>query len=632
MSTMTEGGDAHTCEVTPVAQPANSIDLAAQLRRDIVRATAAAGAGHPTSGASAADLIAVLGSTHFRYDVRDPGNPGNDRFVLSKGHASTLQYAWLKAMGAIDDAELLTHAQPGSRLEGHPRPILPWVEVATGSLGQGIAAAVGIALSLRRLEASPARVFVLCGDGEMAEGSVWEAFEHAAHYGLGNLVVLVDVNRLGQSGQTMPNGDPAPYVRRAEAFGWRAVAIDGHDLPAIDRALALADADPDTPLAIIASTEKGHGLGAVAGRPGMHGRPLVDPAAVLESLEAAPDRRYPPLAPAEAPARAERREVAQLPRYELGAVVATRLAYGEALVALGAARSDVVVLDAETGNSTMSELFAGAYPERFFEMFIAEQQMIAAATGLSSRGWTPFTSTFAAFGTRAFEFARLSAIGGAGVRLCGSHAGLSVGESGPSGMGLEDVACFRAVAGSTVLQPSDANQAAALVAAMADRPGFTYLRTHRGGVPVIYQPGEDFPIGGSRELRSSPEDVLTLIGSGVTVHAALAAADLLAERGIRARVLDCYSLKPLDTTAVLAAARATEVVVTVEDHYLEGGLGSAVAQVLAESGFAAQLKILAVKSIPSAGPIASLTAAAGLDAAGIVAGALAALNRAGRPS
>jgi transketolase len=468
----------------------------------------------------------------------------------------------------------------------------------------------------------------------MAEGSVWEAFEHASHYRLGNLVALVDVNRLGQSGSTMPNGDPAVYARRAEAFGWRAVIVDGHDLAEVDRALALAGADPETPLAIIASTEKGHGLGAVAGREGMHGRPLVDPAGTLELLGASdqPDRIYPPLAPPDVAARSvERRELA-LPRYEVGTVVATRQAYGEALVALGAARDDVVVLDAETSNSTMSELFAAAYPERYFEMYIAEQQMLAAATGLSSRGWTPFAATFAAFTTRAFEFARLSAIGGAGVRLCGSHAGLSVGESGPSGMGLEDVACFRAVAGSTVLQPSDANQAVALVAELADRPGFSYLRTARGGVPVIYPPGESFPIGGSRVLRSDPDDCVTLIGSGVTVHAALAAADLLAERGLKARVLDCYSLKPLDADAVLAAAAATGVVVTAEDHYVEGGLGSAVAQVLAEAGVPARLSILAVTSIPSAAPVAVLTAALGLDGPGILAGALAALDRAGTPA
>jgi transketolase len=601
-------------------------DLARQLRVDVVRATAAAGAGHPTSGASAADLVAVLGVSHFHYDVGDPAAPGNDRFILSKGHASTLQYAWLKAMGAIDDAELLTHAQPGSRLEGHPRPILPWVEVATGSLGQGVAASVGVALSLRRLEDSPARVFVLCGDSEMAEGSVWEAFEHAAHYGLGNLVVIIDVNRLGQSGPTMAAGDTAPYARRAEAFGWRAVEIDGHDLSAIDRALALADADPTRPLAIVASTEKGRGLGAVAGREGMHGRPLADPAAAFELLGPVPDRTYVPLSAPKVAVRERLRGPVRLPRYEVGAVVATRQAYGEALVAVGDARGDVVVLDAETSNSTMTELFAAAHPERYFEMYIAEQQMIAAAAGLSARGWTPFASTFAAFTTRAFEFVRMAAIGGAGIRLCGSHAGLSVGESGPSGMGLEDMACFRAVAGSAVLQPCDANQAAALVAASADRAGFTYLRTSRGGVPVIYPPGERFPIGGSRLLVSSPADVVTLIGSGVTVHPALAAATALAARGVAARVLDCYSVKPIDTEAILASARATGVVVTAEDHYAQGGLGSAVAEVLAEAGVPARLKVLAVPSIPSAGPVAGLTALAGLDAAGIVAATLATLG------
>jgi transketolase len=615
-------------------------ELARQLRIDVVRATAAAGAGHPTSGASAADLVAVLATRHFRYDVADPGHPGNDRFVLSKGHASTLQYAWLKAMGAIDDAELLTHARPGSRLEGHPRPVLPWVEVATGSLGQGVAAAVGIALSLRRLEGSPARVFVLCGDGELAEGSVWEAFEHAAHYRLDNLVVLVDVNRLGQSGGTMPalasppptptTGDTATYARRAEAFGWRSVEVDGHDLEAVDRALALAGEGDGRPLAILAATEKGHGLGDAAGREGLHGRPLADPDAVLTLLGPSPEVTCPPATPPPVAARSPRRVPVRLPEYAVGDVVATRLAYGETLVALGAARDDVVVLDAETGNSTMSELFAAAHPDRYFEMFIAEQQMLAAAAGLAARGWTPFAATFAAFTTRAFEFARMAAIGlaggQAGVRLCGSHAGLSVGESGPSGMGLEDIACFRAVAGSAVLQPSDANQAAALVAELADRPGFSYLRTARGGVPVIYPPGEAFPVGGSRLLRGGEGDALTIVGSGVTVHAALAAADRLAARGVGARVLDCYSVKPLDEATVVAAARATGAVLTVEDHYPQGGLGSAVAEALARAGVPARLSVLAVPGIPSAGPVAELTASAGLDADGVVAAALNALN------
>ena len=621
MSTLTRDPGA-----APDKTLATAMELARQLRIDVVRATAASNAGHPTSGASAAELIAVLGLRHFRYDVTDPGHPGNDRFVLSKGHASTLQYAWLKAMGAIDDAELLTHASPGSRLEGHPRPILPWVEVATGSLGQGVAAAVGIALSLRCLEASPARVFVLCGDSEMAEGSVWEAFEHAAHYRLGNLVVVVDVNRLGQSGPTMPAGDTTVYARRAAAFGWRVIEIDGHDVGAVDRALAQCDDDLDRPLAIVAATEKGHGLGDVAGRPGMHGRPLAHPGTALDLLGPAPDLTYRPEPPPPVAARPRVRTAPRLPEYAPGDVVATRLAYGEALVALGHARGDVVVLDAETGNSTMSELFAAAHPQRYFEMYIAEQQMLAAATGLASRGWTPFAATFAAFTTRAFEFARMSAIGGAGVRLCGSHAGLSVGESGPSGMGLEDIACFRAVNGSAVVQPSDANQAAALVAELADRPGFSYLRTARGGVPVIYRPGERFPIGGSRVLSSTDEDVITLIGSGVTVHPALEAARRLAERGIATRVLDCYSIKPLDDVTVLDAARATGVVVTVEDHYPQGGLGSAVAEALAAAGVPARLTALAVPGIPSAGPVASLTAAAGLDADGIVAAALASLG------
>lgn len=624
MSTLTTGQDADPGERLPA-----SAELARQLRIDVVRATAAAGAGHPTSGASAADLVAVLAHGHFRYDVADPGHAGNDRFVLSKGHAATLQYAWLKAMGAIDDAELLTHATPGSRLEGHPRPLLPWVEVATGSLGQGVAAAVGIALSLRRLEGSPARVFVLCGDSELAEGSVWEAFEHAAHYRLGNLVVLVDVNHLGQSGPTMPAGDTTAYAARARAFGWRAIEIDGHDLAAIDAALAAAGDDPDQPLAVIASTEKGHGLGSVAGREGMHGRPLADPAEALDLLGPAPARTWPPAVPPAVAARPVRTSPLRLPGYALGDVVATRLAYGQALVALGAARDDVVVLDAETGNSTMSELFAAAYPERYFEMYIAEQQMLAAATGLSSRGWTPFAATFAAFTTRAFEFARMSAIGGAGVRLCGSHAGLSVGESGPSGMGLEDLACFRAVAGSTVLQPADANQAVALVAALADRPGFSYLRTARGGVPVIYPPGEQFPIGGCRVLAAGADDAVTLIGSGVTVHAVLEAGRRLAAQGIGARVLDCYSVKPIDAVTVLDAARVTGLVVTVEDHYPQGGLGSAVAEVLAAAGTPARLEVLAVRDIPSAGPVATLTALAGLDADGVVVATLGALERRG---
>ncbi|WP_322760900.1 transketolase [Frankia sp. Cr2] len=608
-----------TVEVLP-----DLAELARQLRIDLVRATARAGAGHPTSGASAADVMAVL-SSRFRYDVTDPAHPGNDRFILSKGHASTLLYAWLKAMGAIDDDELLTYGQPGSRLEGHPRPVLPWVDVATGSLGQGVAAGVGLALALARLEASPARVFVLCGDSELAEGSVWEAFEHAAHYRLDNLVVIVDANRLGQRGPTMVDGDTAVYARRAEAFGWRAVEVDGHDLAALDQAFGEALSPDGRPVAILARTEKGHGLGSVAGANGYHGRPLADPDAALTLLGNSPNARIVPPPPGAVTRVTRRIGAPTLPRYEPGSVVPTRLAYGQTLVALGDARDDIVVLDAETNNSTYAELFAVAHPDRYFEMFIAEQQMLAAAVGFAARGFTPFASTFAAFTTRAFEFARMAAIGRTAVRLCGSHAGLSVGESGPSGMGLEDIACFRAVAGSTVLQPCDANQTAALVAAAADIAGFTYLRTTRGGTPVIYAPGEVFPIGGSKVLAAGPADAVTLVGSGVTVHAALAARDILARTGVAARVVDCYSIKPIDAATLTRAASETRLVVTVEDHYREGGLGSAVADVLATAGSATPLRILAVPEVPTSGPAAALTAWAGLDAAGIAAAVVASL-------
>ncbi len=592
-------------------------ELARMLRIDSLRATAAAGAGHPTSAASSAELMAVLGAGHFHLDVSDPAHPGNDRFILSKGHASALQYAWLKAFGAIDDAELLTYGQVGSRLEGHPRPLLPWVEVATGSLGQGITNGVGIALSLKQLEHSPARVYVLCGDSEMAEGSVWEAFEHAAHYRLDNLVVMVDVNGLGQSGPTMVSTRAADFVRRAQAFGWNAVEVDGHDVEQVDRALRQAGTD-FRPTAVVARTVKGKDLVTVEGLGGWHGRPHPDPAAALEQLGQPAQTRFPVRPPFDvARVQPARREV-RLPVYEVGSQVATRLAYGQALVALGDARDDVVVLDAETQNSTYAELFAAAYPRRYFEMFIAEQQMVGAAVGLASRGWVPYVSTFASFTTRAFEFVRMAAIGGAALRMCGSHAGLSVGESGASGMGLEDIACFRAVPGSRVLQPADATAAGALTALVADLPGFSYLRTTRAPQPVIYPAGTSFVVGGSHLLRSSGADVATVVGSGATLHAALAAQQLLAARGVAVRVVDAYSVKPVDRAAVLAAAAATPLLVTVEDHYLEGGLGSAVAEVLAESGTTARLVRLAVRAVPGSGPSAAIARVVGIDADGIV--------------
>jgi transketolase len=600
-------------------------ELGRTLRIDSLRATASANAGHPTSAASAAELMAVLGTAHFRLDVTDPTNPGNDRFILSKGHASVLQYAWLKAFGVIDDAELLTYGQVGSRLEGHPRPILPWVEVATGSLGQGIANGVGIALSLQKLENSPARVFVLCGDSEMAEGSVWEAFEHAAHYSLDNLIVIVDVNSLGQRGTTMVGHDTAVLARRAEAFGWSAIEVDGHDVGQIDEAFRRAGAD-GRPTAIIARTIKGKGLVSVEALDGWHGRPHPDPAAALTALGEVVVARFPTSTPVSVTLQERTSRAIQLPHYEVGTQVATRLAYGQALVAIGDARDDVVVLDAETNNSTYAELFAAAHPHRYFEMFIAEQQMIGAAVGLASRGWATYSSTFASFTTRAFDFLRMAAIGGFSLRVCGSHAGLSVGESGASGMGLEDIACFRALPGSFVLQPADATSAAALTSLAADLSGVTYLRTTRAPVSVLYPSNTSFVLGGSHLLRHSRFDKATIVGSGTTVHAALAAFDLLAAKGVAVRVIDAYSIKPLDAASVLESATQTGLVITVEDHYLEGGLGSAVAEILATAGSGVPLIRLAIPGVPGSGPSAKLAELAGIDANGIVGAVVAALS------
>ena len=594
-------------------------DLGRQIRIDAVRATAAASAGHPTSAASAADIIAGLAAKHFRYDVTDPDNPGNDRFILSKGHASTLLYAWLKAMGLIDDNELLSYAKLGSRLEGHPRRILPWVDVATGSLGQGIAAGVGLALSQRRLEDSPARTFILCGDSEMAEGSCWEALEHASFYGLENYVVIIDVNGLGQRGETMYGRDTSVFARRAEAFGCHAIEIDGHDLDEIDAALNLIGTRSGQPTVIVARTVKGKDLGEVEAALGWHGRPLPDPQSALSGLGPTPHATATPLPARTVHRRRLRHEAAVLPSYQLGAKVATRLAYGEALLAIGRAREDIVVLDAETSNSTYAELFKFEFPDRYFEMYIAEQAMIAAATGLAARGWNPFTSTFASFTTRAFEFVRMSAVGGAAIRLCGSHGGLTPGESGPSAMAMEDIACFRTIPGASVLQPCDGNSAAQLTLAMADAPGFAYLRTARSGSPVIYPRGETFEIGGSKVLASSDSDDVTILASGTTVHPALAAAELLTAERVAARVVDVYSIKPIDADTIVAAARDTGLLLTAEDHFVEGGLGGAVAEVLAESGVNARLVRLAIPGTPAAAPVDILMSAYGFDAEGIAA-------------
>src|SRR5216110_2868895 len=481
-------------------------ELGQQLRVDSVRCAAAAKSGHPSSGMSAADLMAVLLAKYLRYDFSEPKDPHNDRLVFSKGHASTLLYGMYRAAGAVSVDDLKTYRQFGSMLEGHPTPRIPWVDVATGSLGQGLPYGVGMALAGKRLDRTAMRTWVLLGDSEMAEGSQWEAFEHAAYYQLDNIVAILDVNRLGQRGETMHGWDLDSYANRARAFGWHAIEIEGHDVEAIDGAYTEALA-ADRPVAMVARTIKGKGVKAVEDKPSWHGKALDDPEEAIAELGGVRNITV-QVAKPETSGRAleiEHREL-ELPRYELGDEVATRKAYGEALAALGKARGDVVALDGEVSNSTFAEIFKKAHPERYFEMYIAEQQLLAAAVGLQARGWNPFASTFAAFFSRAYDFIRMAAISRANLRLAGSHAGVSIGEDGPSQMALEDIASLRAVHSSTVLQPCDANQTAKLVAAMADTKGIVFLRTLRPNTPVIYGPDEEFEVGGSRVIRSSDDD------------------------------------------------------------------------------------------------------------------------------
>ncbi|MFF3499407.1 transketolase [Streptomyces sp. NPDC003247] len=597
--------------------------LGQQLRVDSVRASAAAGSGHPTSSMSAADLMAVLLANHLHYDFDRPAHPGNDRFVLSKGHASPLLYAAYKAAGALGDDELLTFRTLGSRLEGHPTPQrLPWVETATGSLGQGLPVGVGIALAVQRLEHSEARVWVLCGDSELAEGSVWEAAEHAGHEHLDNLTAIVDVNRLGQRGPTRHGHDLDAYARRFQAFGWHTVELDGHDVDAVDRAYGEARSTKGQPTAILARTLKGKGVEAVEDREGLHGKPLKEPEEAIAELGGPRDLRVRVHEPSAARMlHSVSTGPLDLPRWERGEEVATRDAYGRALAALGTARSDVVALDGEVSDSTRAEFFAKDHPERFFECYIAEQQLVAAAVGLSTRGWVPYASTFAAFLSRAYDFVRMASISGAGINLVGSHAGVSIGQDGPSQMGLEDLAMFRAVHGSTVLYPCDAHQTARLVAAMAGLDGIRYLRTSRGDAPVLYGPDEEFPVGGSKVLRSSGRDRLTLVAAGVTVHEALKAADALAGEDIPVRVIDLYSVKPVDRVTLRRAAEETGCLVTVEDHHAEGGLGDAVLEAFTDGRPVPRLARLAVRTMPgSASPDEQLHAA-GIDAESIAASA-----------
>ncbi|MFY1828025.1 transketolase [Myxococcus fulvus] len=598
-------------------------ELAAQLRVDSIRSTTAAGSGHPSSSMSAADIVAVLFQKYLRFDFQHPHAPDNDRFVLSKGHACPVLYAAFKAAGAIDDAELLSLRQFGSRLEGHPNPhVLPLVDVATGSLGQGLAIGVGMALTAR-LDQRRFRTYVMMGDSETAEGSVWEAFDKAAHYKLDTLCALIDMNRLGQSGETELGWNDEAYVARARAFGWHALAVDGHDLDAIDRALAEAQATKGKPTCLVFKTEKGHGYSLIANKDGWHGKPLPEDKAreAIQQLGGERDLRFdvrkpevthPTAKPAAGPLK--------LPTYATDEKVATRKVYGDALAALGDAHPDLVALDAEVSNSTYSEELRKAHPDRYFEMYIAEQNMVSSGVGMAVLGKRVFISTFAAFLSRAYDQLRMAAVSNATLHVCGSHAGVSIGEDGPSQMGLEDLAMMRAVAGSTVLYPSDANQTARLMAALVDLPGVTYLRTTRAKTPVLYAPTEEFPIGGSKVLRRSDRDVVTLVAAGITLHEALEAHARLQDSGVAVRVIDLYSVKPVDVKTLRQAAKETQGrLLVVEDHWAEGGLADAVLEAFSDGTEPLpRVKRLAVRKLPGSGKPEELLGAAGIDAAHIV--------------
>ena len=595
---------------------------AAQLRIDSVRATSEAGSGHPTSCCSAADIVATLFFVVMRYDPKNPRLAGNDRFILSKGHAAPLLYAAWAEAGLFEKAELLKLRTLTSDLEGHPTPRLPFVDVATGSLGQGLPAGVGMAMSAR-MDGASFRVYVLMGDGESVEGSVWEAAELARHNKLDNLCAIVDVNRLGQSDPTMLQHDMEAYRSRWTGFGWHTIIVDGHDVGVLLSAFEKAAATTGQPTVILAKTLKGKGISFVEDRPDWHGKAFkkgeeaqkaidelskqLDPnAPTLEIRKPEPVRKHPPAAEPLAP-----------PSYKAGESVATREAFGEALAALGKANPLVVSLDADVKNSTFTEKFGKQFPDRFLENYIAEQNMVGAAIGLAACGKIPFAATFACFLTRAYDFIRMAAIGQANIKLMGSHAGVSIGEDGPSQMGLEDMAMMCAQPGVVVLCPSDAMSTYRLVEAAAAHRGLVYMRTARPKTPILYGTDEQFRIGGSKIIRQSSGDRLTIVAAGVALVEALKAYELLKTAGITVRVIDLYSVSPIDRTTLLDCARATQnLILTVEDHYEHGGIGDAVLSAVGNEGI--RVHKLAVRTIPHSGKPDELLDHYGISARAIV--------------
>ncbi len=600
-----------------------SIDLLKEkgrrLRIHSLRSTTVAGSGHPSSCLSAADLVSIVFFREMRYDPCDPHNPENDRFILSKGHAAPLLYAAYAEAGIIEESQLITLRRLDSDLEGHPTPRIPWVEVATGSLGQGLSVGLGAALAARTNNLTY-DTYVLLGDGECAEGAVWESAAVASYYDVSTLYAIVDVNGLGQSQHTMHRFDVEKFAEKFRAFGWYAITVDGHNYSEIIDAFAKCrrEAGP-RPRVIVARTFKGKGISLLENMEGWHGKPV--PKQELDTALAELSQPYASNGfrpnPRPRPQREERPGNCDIRiSRKIGESVATREAYGDALVKLVEKNDRIVALDGDTKNSTYSEKLLKTHPDRFFEMFIAEQNMVGVAAGMSARGMIPFVSTFAAFLTRAFDQIRMAGVSQANIKFCGSHAGVSIGEDGPSQMGLEDLAIFRPVPGSVVLYPCDGVSTERLTAEAARIRAICYIRTTRPKTPVLYANDEQFPIGGSKILRQSEEDRVTVIGAGITVHEALKAAGTLASEGIRIRVIDAYSVKPIDRTTILVSAKQTGAnLIVVEDHYEEGGLGDAVLNAV---GNAAHVIKLAVREIPRSGPPQALLDTYGISSKHIV--------------
>jgi len=561
------------------------VELAKLLRYYILISTTEAGSGHPTTCLSSVELMAsLLFGGFFHFDADNPQNPNNDRLIFSKGHAAPLLYSLWTVAGKLTEEELLTLRKFGSCLEGHPVRTFPYSEAATGSLGQGLSIGAGMAINGKYIDRLPYRVFVLLGDSEMAEGSVWEAIQLAAYYRLDNLIGIIDVNRLGQRGETMYGWDLDAYSRRISAFGWKTICIDGHNFDEIFKAYEealkpLPSKSDGTPTMIIAKTVKGKGISFLENKEGRHGVPLTkdELKEALKELGEIKKITVSVKKPEMLNPVPEALEIKNFTKtYSPGSMVATRRAYGEALVKIFPEFPQIVVLDAEVSNSTYAEIFKEHYPERFFECFVAEQNMVGMAVGLALRGKIPFVSTFAAFLTRAFDHIRMAQYSEANIKFAGSHAGVSIGQDGPSQMGLEDIAMMRSILNSVVLYPCDAVSTEKLVREAAKYNGIVYIRTTRSATPVIYSYNEEFPIGGSKTVRASDKDLFTVIGAGITLHEALKAYEELKDRGIFIRVIDLYSVKPLDVETLKRALDETKAIITVEDHYPQGGIGEAV--------------------------------------------------------